>query len=62
MTLKEKCQVAWLEHAESIREMTREISGHGESETLQEIFKLMFELGYSSAVLSSLEDAKKWRI
>lgn len=56
MPIKERSATAWDHHADQVREMTSGFACNQNSEGLQALLRLLFELGYAEATLASTKE------
>jgi hypothetical protein len=56
MAIKKRSAAAWDHHADEIREMTKGFACNPNSEGLQALLRLLFELGYAEATLASTRE------
>ena len=56
MPIQERSATAWEHHADEIRKMTSGFACNPNSEGLQALLRLLFELGYAEASLASTRE------
>lgn len=56
MPIKKKSAAAWDRHADEIRNMTSGFACNPNSEGLQALLRLLFELGYAESSLASTKE------
>lgn len=56
MPIKKRSAAAWDRHAEEVRGMTSGFACNPNSEGLQALLRLLFELGYAEASLASTRE------